>query len=441
MVSSAVNKFCIQLCDSIAQQWSATMAGRCILSVGLSGGLDSVVLLHALTLLRHRLPLEVSAIHVHHGLSRHADEWAAFCQQLCASWSVPLKIVKVDVCAVGEGLEAAARKVRYQVYADSEADAVVLAHHRDDQIETFFLGALRGGGLRSLSAMPAVRKLTERTALWRPLLHFSRQQLQAYADEMQLVHIEDDSNSNCAYLRNWLRLDGLPHWREHLPNLDTQIEAAVGRLQDELALLDEVVEADWAMIHAQQQGFQIPLWRTLSGVRRRQQLRLFAHKNCLGMSTAAALIEFERQLMESKNGAQWSLPQACIIYYDSRLWIDRHEVNGQWRWFGQLPVACRQLVAAHYLQWNRHSFGLAEIIAEWTVRQVHVQDTIVLRGGRKKVKKLLQERKIPPFMRAVWPVLCDSNNQCVAVINVAVATDIGVVNGWMPFMEDLPIRL
>ncbi|WP_239374401.1 tRNA lysidine(34) synthetase TilS [Snodgrassella gandavensis] len=441
MVNSTVNKICVSLCDDIAQQWSATMADRCVLAVGLSGGLDSVVLLHALTLLRNRLPLEVSAIHVHHGLSRYADEWAAFCQQLCASWSVPLKIVKVNVCAAGEGVEAAARKARYQVYANSEADAVVLAHHRDDQIETFFLGALRGGGLRSLSAMPLVRKLTERTVLWRPLLHFSRQQLQAYADAMRLIHIEDDSNSDCAYLRNWLRLSGLPHWREHQPYLDTQIEAAVGRLQDELALLDEVAEADWAMLHAQQQGFQIPLWRTLSAARRRQQLRLFALKNCLGMSTAAALTEFARQLMEGKNGAQWSLPYACVIYYDSRLWIDKHEANRQWLWFGLLPVSCGQLSAADYLQWKRHSFGLAEIAAEWTVRQAHTQDTIVLRGGRKKVKKLLQERKIPPFMRAVWPVLCDSNNQCVAVINVAVATDIGVVNGWMPFMEDLPVKL
>lgn len=437
MVSSAVSK----LCESIAQQWSASMADRCILAVGLSGGLDSVVLLHALTQLRDSLPIQISAIHVHHGLSRYADEWAAFCEQLCALWSVPLQLVRVDVRAAGEGLEAAARKARYQVYADSEADAVVLAHHRDDQIETFFLGALRGGGLRSLSAMPAIRSLTEHTVIWRPLLHFSRQQLKAYADAAGLGHIEDDSNSNCAYLRNWLRLDGLPYWRKHLPHLDTQIEAVIERLQDELSLLNEIAEADWTMLHAQQRGFQIPLWRNLSESRRRQQLRLFAQKHCLGMSTSAALTEFARQLMESKTGAQWALPHARVVYYDSRLWIDKYDVSGQWRWYGLLPVSSQKLVAARYLQWNRHPFGLAETDAAWIVRQADNEDTIVLRGGRKKVRKLLQERKIPPFMRTVWPVLCDSDNQCAAVINVAVDIDRGVTDGWMPIMEDLPLRL
>ncbi|MGE9658193.1 tRNA lysidine(34) synthetase TilS [Snodgrassella alvi] len=437
MVSSAVSK----LCDNITQQWSASMAGRCILAVGLSGGLDSVVLLHALTKLRDSLPVHISAIHVHHGLSRYADEWAVFCEQLCASWSVPLKIVRVNVRTAGEGIEAAARKARYQVYANSQADAVVLAHHRDDQIETFFLGALRGGGIRSLSAMPQIRSLTGHTVLWRPLLSFSRQQLKVYADEAGLKHIEDDSNSNCAYLRNWLRLDGLPYWRKHLPHLDTQIEAAVERLQDELSLLDEIAEADWTMLHAQQKGFQIPLWRNLSASRRQQQLRLFAHKHCLGMSTAAALTEFARQLMESKNGAQWSLPRARVIYYDSRLWIDKYNCNEHWLWLKLLPVSGSKLTAAHYLQWKRHSFGLEEADAGMTVRLADVQDTIILQGGKKKVRKLLQERKIPSFMRAVWPIVCDSDNQCVAVINVAVAADKGVKNGWMPLIEDLPIRL
>lgn len=441
MASSTLNDFCVRLCDSIAKQWSASVADRCILTVGLSGGLDSMVLLHALTQLRNLLPLQLSAIHVHHGLSSHADEWAAFCQRVCAAWSVPLRQVKVTVNANGDGVEAAARKVRYQAYVECGAEVVALAHHRDDQIETFFLGALRGGGLRSLAAMPNVRVLTEHTILWRPLLPFSREQLQHYAEAMQLEHIEDDSNHNCVYLRNWLRLDGLPYWRAHLPYLDNQVEAAVGRLQDELALLDEVAEADWALLHAQKQEFDIPLWRTLSAARRRQQLRLFAQKNGLGLSTSASLIEFARQLMESKNGAQWCLPHACVIYYDFRLWIDKKHASAQLPWFDLLPMSCGQLMMVGYLKWQCHNFGLAEITEEWTVRQADALDTIVLKGGRKKVKKLLQERKIPPFMRAVWPVLCDADNHCIAVINVAVAADIGVADGWMPLVQDLPVML
>ncbi|KEQ01484.1 domain of TilS substrate, partial [Snodgrassella alvi SCGC AB-598-J21] len=122
-------------------------------------------------------------------------------------------------------------------------------------------------------------------------------------------------------------------------------------------------------------------------------------------------------------------------------WIDKYDVSGQWHWYGLLPVSSQKLVTARYLQWNRHPFDLAETDAAWRVRQADNEDTIVLRGGRKKVRKLLQERKIPPFMRAVWPVLCDSDNQCIAVINVAISIDRGITDGWMPIMEDLPLRL
>lgn len=439
--SALVNNISTRLCSSIAQQWSATMAGRCVLAVGLSGGIDSVVLLHLLTQLRQFLPIQLSAIHVHHGLSQYADQWLAFCQQLCADWSVPLQSVKVKVNAKGDGLEAAARKARYQVYAQSKADAVVLAHHRNDQVETFFLGGLRGGGIRALAAMPAQRVLSKHNIIWRPLLSFSRQELEEYAQALGLPYIEDDSNADTTYLRNWLRLSGLPQWRQRLPNLDNQIEAAVNRLQDELALLEEITTEDWNRIHAQQQGFQIPVWRELSELRRKQQLRLFTSKHNLGMSSSAALNEFARQLMENKIGAQWSLPAANVLFYDNKLWIDRLNNRQQWPWLALLPVRNQQLVTSGYLQWLQTPFGLAEIAPDWIVRSFNSSDKIKMGGIHKSVKKLLQERKIPPFLRRIWPVLCNAENNCIAVVNVAVASDMKVAGGWMPLIKDLPEKI
>lgn len=439
--SALVNNISTRLCSSIAQQWSATMAGRCVLAVGLSGGIDSVVLLHLLTQLRQFLPIQLSAIHVHHGLSQYADQWLAFCQQLCADWSVPLQSVKVKVNAKGDGLEAAARKARYQVYAQSKADSVVLAHHRNDQVETFFLGGLRGGGIRALAAMPAQRVLSKHNIIWRPLLSFSRQELEEYAQALGLPYIEDDSNADTTYLRNWLRLSGLPQWRQRLPNLDNQIEAAVNRLQDELALLEEITTEDWNRIHAQQQGFQIPVWRELSELRRKQQLRLFTSKHNLGMSSSAALNEFARQLMENKIGAQWSLPAANVLFYDNKLWIDRLNNRQQWPWLALLPVRNQQLVTSGYLQWLQTPFGLAEIAPDWIVRSFNSSDKIKMGGIHKSVKKLLQERKIPPFLRRIWPVLCNAENNCIAVVNVAVASDMKVAGGWMPLIKDLPEKI
>ena len=439
--SALVNNISTRLCSSIAQQWSATMADRCVLAVGLSGGIDSVVLLHLLTQLRQFLPIQLSAIHVHHGLSQYADQWLAFCQQLCADWSVPLQSVRVKVNAKGDGLEAAARKARYQVYAQSKADAVVLAHHRNDQVETFFLGGLRGGGIRALAAMPAQRVLSKHNIIWRPLLSFSRQELEEYAQALGLPYIEDDSNADTTYLRNWLRLSGLPQWRQRLPNLDNQIEAAVNRLQDELALLEEITTEDWNRIHAQQQGFQIPVWRELSELRRKQQLRLFTSKHNLGMSSSAALNEFARQLMENKIGAQWSLPAANVLFYDNKLWIDRLNNRQQWPWLALLPVRNQQLVTSGYLQWLQTPFGLAEIAPDWIVRFCNSSDKIKMGGIHKSVKKLLQERKIPPFLRRIWPVLCNAENNCIAVVNVAVTSDMRVVGGWMPLIKDLPEKI
>lgn len=436
--SAAVNNITIRLSQSIAQQWSATMADRCVLAVGLSGGLDSIVLLHLLAQLRSTLPITLSAIHVHHGLSQYADQWQQFCQQICHNWSVPLQSFKVNVHTNGDGIEAAARKERYRIYRECQADAVVLAHHLNDQIETFFLAALRGGGLRALAAMPAQRQLTEHSMLWRPLLSFGREDLQAYAEAWKLAYIDDDSNTNTAYLRNWLRLCGLPPWRERVLHLDHQIEAGIKRLQDELSLIEEVAAEDWGKIQDQNQRFQISQWQKLSETRRKQQLRLFAQNNNLGLSTTVALDEFARQLMNNKTGAEWSLPEGKVLSYADKLWIHPKDAVQQWSWLTWLPAKIKDLPSDGLMVWRKNSFGLAEIQPNWIIRTVQSQDKITLRGMHKNVKKLLQERKIPPFMRRIWPVICNAENQCIAVINIVAATDLGVANGWMPYISSLP---
>ena len=122
-------------------------------AVALSGGVDSVVLLF---LLKDLLP--VRAVHVHHGLSPNADAWAAFCTALCRKWKVPLAVRRVRVAKAGRGLEAAARKARYEVLESIPSEVVFLAHHLDDQAETVLLQLLRGAGVRGLAAMSIARR-------------------------------------------------------------------------------------------------------------------------------------------------------------------------------------------------------------------------------------------------------------------------------------------
>ena len=125
--------------------------------VGLSGGVDSVVLLHVLRALAPEFGFRLGALHVHHGLSRNADAWHRFCASLCRKWRVPLAVRRVKVARDGAGPEAAARAARYDAYRRSRAAAIALAHQLDDQAETVLLNLARGSGLHGLRGMPARR--------------------------------------------------------------------------------------------------------------------------------------------------------------------------------------------------------------------------------------------------------------------------------------------
>jgi tRNA(Ile)-lysidine synthase len=187
------------------------------IAVALSGGIDSVVLLHQL-----RSRARVGAIHVHHGLSPNADAWAAFCRKLCRRLGVPLVVRRVKVARAGEGLEAAARKARYEVFASLDADRIALAHNLDDQAETVLMNLLRGAGPRGAAGMLPKSSFKGKILL-RPLLGVPRREIEAYARAHRLEWIEDESNANQALTRNFLRRtigplleSRYPKWRQNL---------------------------------------------------------------------------------------------------------------------------------------------------------------------------------------------------------------------------------
>ena len=188
-------------------------------AVGLSGGIDSVVLLHVLAAMPR---LRLHAIHVHHGLSPNADAWAQFCRKLCKRLGVPLSLRHVSVRKKGKGLEAAAREARYAAFAASKAQCIALAHNLDDQAETVLMNLLRGSGTRGASGM-AERTRFGRKVLWRPLLKKSRKEILAYARKHGLQWIEDESNADEALTRNFIRRrvgplleEKYPQWKESL---------------------------------------------------------------------------------------------------------------------------------------------------------------------------------------------------------------------------------
>ena len=143
----------------------------------------------------------VSALHVHHGLNSAADQWVEFCRHQCDAWSIPLSVacVTVERSSV-DGLEAAARRARHAAYDRIVADWILLAHHQGDRAETMLFNLLRGAGVRGAGAM---RQRNGR--LLRPMLPVTRTDILAYARAHRLAWVDDESNADTRYARNFLR--------------------------------------------------------------------------------------------------------------------------------------------------------------------------------------------------------------------------------------------
>ncbi|MBM4189344.1 MAG: tRNA lysidine(34) synthetase TilS [Betaproteobacteria bacterium] len=215
------------------------------LCVGFSGGLDSTVLLHCLAGLRAPLGLELTALHVHHGLQSEADAWAEHCAAVCADLAVPLAIERVRVVTTDKGIEAAARDARRRVFAAQPAAAILLAQHRDDQAETFLFRLLRGAGTRGLAAMRPVTPITQGPDLWRPLLDTPRAEILGYAKDNALRWVDDPSNADAAYTRNFLRLNIVPALATRFPAVGAILARTAEQMAEDAALLDELAELDF----------------------------------------------------------------------------------------------------------------------------------------------------------------------------------------------------
>ncbi|MEE4380992.1 MAG: tRNA lysidine(34) synthetase TilS [Pseudomonadales bacterium] len=213
--------------------------------VACSGGLDSMTLLASLVRLHRSRGLPPPrALHVHHGLQREADAWAAFVAEACARWDVPLRSERVRVTATGGGPEADARAARHRCFEAvlGPGEHLLCAHHRDDQVETVLLRLLRGAGPAGLAGMAPRRRLG---AGWltRPLLELDRAQLAAAAEELGLAWIDDPTNADAGFDRNHLRHRVLPALAERWPGYRETVARAARNCADQERLLGASVPA------------------------------------------------------------------------------------------------------------------------------------------------------------------------------------------------------
>ena len=216
--------------------------------VAFSGGLDSTVLLHQLVQWRTENPgVALRAIHVHHGLSANADAWVTHCENVCQQWQVPLVVERVQLAQEGLGIEAQARQARYQAFARTllPGEVLVTAQHLDDQCETFLLALKRGSGPAGLSAMGEVSEFAG-TRLIRPLLARTRGELEQWALAHGLRWIEDESNQDDSYDRNFLRLRVVPLLQQRWPHFAEATARSAALCAEQERLLDELLVDDLA---------------------------------------------------------------------------------------------------------------------------------------------------------------------------------------------------
>ena len=417
--------------------------------IALSGGRDSVALLHALVDLRSKQwpRLRLSALHVHHGLSPQADAWAAFCAQLCLEHTIPLRCERVTVARdAPAGLEAAARQARYAAFVACDTDWLLLAHHRDDQAETLLLNLLRGAGAHGLSAMPEDRPLATRAPrLLRPLLHTSRAAIDDWLAVRGARWIEDESNDETALRRNFLRHEVLPVIGQQVADPGRMLARAAGHLAEMASLADEVAASDADGV-VDGRSLCLAAFGRLSPQRRSNLLRHFLRLHGLRMPDARYLAEILRQLREASLLAMpdFAIDDWRLQVTRGRLWlVPRSAASVDRRWCGQPE-----------LPWSggcvRFTTTVGEGLSQRALRGMavlrHRQGGETLRPDMKRprrtLKKLLQEAGVPQWKRDAMPLFW-CNGRLVWAADIGYACDEGMLAaagepGWLLSWQPAP---
>lgn len=383
------------------------------LLVGLSGGVDSVTLLHLCWRYKQLFPeLELAALYVHHGLNKQADEWQTFCEQFCGQLGVPCFVESVVVRKGSrQSLEEQARKARYQVFEHyAQRYNIACAHHLDDQCETLFLNLKRGSGVSGLAGMPSRRRLGN-GCLIRPLLPFSRHSIECYALKYQLRHITDDSNFDVSIDRNFLRHQVLPILKERWSGFSEQVAKSCRLLQQSQSLHEELASID-AKKYVSDTGALSELVNSLSEPRQINLIRFWL-KQRSGCYPAYSQLE---QFLVQMNSSHDRLPEIAI----SGGWVRRYQ--GFWAWWSQLPVVqpCGVLWKFPFNKLIIDGCGCLKKSESGFLTPPEREQPVYVRfrhevanpqlrpfgrGGSRSLKKLLQELSIPPWLRNQIPLI------------------------------------
>jgi len=420
-------------------------------TVGLSGGVDSMVLLNVLFQLKKKLNLKLNAIHIHHGLSKNADHWCEVCLDECKKLGIDFSQKNINIDnSEGIGIEAAARKARYQMLHQLSDEFLATAHHQNDQAETLMLQLLRGSGLKGLASMPLFDK--ERR-LWRPFLKISRDAIEEYAKNNNVRFVEDESNQNTEFDRNFLRLEIFPKLIKRFP----QTIKSLGRSADLVAEglnLNKAIANEDAKNYFSEDFIKLntKIFRTFPRDRVVNLIRWWLEKNQQKMPSQKIMDQIYNQIISAKKDAQINIhisSKMSVRAYKDFLWlvkIKKEKNSFDLIWKGEeifeLPGSGKLLF--------KPCLGKGISLDKVGSSVLRIQNR---KGGERfkpernqptrTLKYLLQKINMPPWERELLPVIY-SEDMLVAVPNFGVHHEfvvdedkIGLTIEWINYESEI----
>ena len=390
--------------------------------IAFSGGLDSTVLCHALSVLRIQHKLDMTLLHVNHQLNPDADHWAQHCQNMASQWGLPLECITLDSKPHGASIENWARQQRRHIFADklAQGGVVITAHHQDDQAETLLFRLLRGTGPDGLAAMRVNSPLANGQIL-RPFLSFSRQTLAAYAQTHQLQWIEDPSNQDTVFTRNYLRHKVMPVLQQQWPKAEQAISRCADLCAEQRDVLESYLAQDLNDIQQGTRQDQLPLtpWQTLPEAKQRMVLRYWLYQQTGFYLTQQQVHQIICDVIQAQVDAKpvYQLGQIQCRRYQNTLYLvpPLTTIDPCWSqsWHGEDPLEvpgwskpltktmlANQGVDCDAVDWQ-HVIVRFRQLGE----RVHLQG----RTQTYALKKILQDHNIPPWLRDRVPLVFEGD--------------------------------
>ncbi|MBD3612398.1 MAG: tRNA lysidine(34) synthetase TilS [Hydrogenovibrio crunogenus] len=388
--------------------------------VAFSGGLDSTVMLDALC--KHVSPQSIHAVYINHGLQPESNQWADACKKACERLGVKFESVDVQVSDISrQGIEAVARQKRYEALYSRVTKGTILltAHHQRDQAETLLRNMARGAGISGLSGMPYVKniQLNEQTLQHcRPLLNVDYDAIQSYAKQYRLDWVEDSSNQELDYRRNYLRHEVLPKIRHAWPFSDANFAKSAHHLNESLALLNELAEID--LQHTDYTDFYLSFTnvKELRWSRLKNMTRYWTESYVSGLRLNAKIYQWLQECLNNKNPQakpKMLLARGELRFYNHVLYyFDDLKVHYCLA-FDEFDASALQLFKA--LDFSEQLSSKQGGKLEGTVVRPLNPNDLSSGSQKKALKKWFKESKVPEWDRQRWPVL-EKEGQVVAIL-------------------------